>query len=198
MEPERASAHNGIGWALQDEGRLVEASEHYRTALRLQPDFAAARMNQGGLAEEQGELAEAEAAFRSALSMQPAFALPLARLATLLRGKLPDTDLAALERRLADPQLGQGPRARVLFAFAHVLDARGEYARAAECLGQANALTLELAHRQQRDYAPAEHERFVDGLLRVFGPDFFAERLVPGQTPGGRYSSLACRAPVRR
>ncbi len=59
-------------------------------------------------------MAEAEAAFRTALKLQPAFALPHARLATLLRDKLPDEDLAALEERLADEQLGQGPRARLL------------------------------------------------------------------------------------
>jgi hypothetical protein len=34
-------------------------------------------------------------------------------------------------------------------------------------------LTLELA-RGRRDYVPADHERFVDGLLPVFDRDFFA------------------------
>src|SRR5205823_1363284 len=75
----------------------------------------------GGLHEEQGELEQAEEAFRAALRRQPGFALPHARLATLLRGKLTDADLAALEQRLADPQLAQGPRARLLFGLAHVL-----------------------------------------------------------------------------
>ena len=77
--------------------------------------------------------------------MQPAFALPHARLAVLLRGKLPDADLAAMEQRLADPKLEDGPRARLLFGLAHVLDARGQWQRAAECLRQANSLTLKLA-----------------------------------------------------
>ena len=34
-------------------------------------------------------------------------------------------------------------RARLLFALAHALDGKGEYARAAECLRESNALTLE-------------------------------------------------------
>ena len=50
--------------------------------------------------------------------------MPHARLAMLLRGELPQSDLAALESRLADPELGPGPCARLLFALAHVLDAR--------------------------------------------------------------------------
>jgi tetratricopeptide (TPR) repeat protein len=173
LEPERPTAHNGLGWALQEEGKSLEAAESYRAALRLKPDFAGAQMGLGGLHEELGELAEAEAAFRKALALQPTFALPHAGLATLLRGKLADADLIELEKRLADPKLGQGPRAQLLFALAHVLDARGNCQRAAECLRQANALSLEMDRRHKRTYVPGEHERAVDGILQAFGPDFF-------------------------
>jgi tetratricopeptide (TPR) repeat protein len=117
-------------------------------------------------------LAEAEATFRKALELQPKFAIPHARLATLLRGKLPDADLAALENRLGDDALGQGPRARLLFSLAHVLDARGEFVRAAECLRQANAISLELA-RDRRDYSCEEHQKFVDRPLAGFDAEFF-------------------------
>jgi tetratricopeptide (TPR) repeat protein len=174
LQPKRPSAHSGLGWALHEEGRSAEAGAHYRQALRLKPDFAGARMSLGGLHEEQGELAEAETAFRDALKLQPTFALPHARLATLLRGKLSETDRSALEERLADPQLADGPRARLLFALGHVLDGRGEFARAAECLERANALTAAMNRKQKREYVPVEHERFVDKLLAAFGPEFFA------------------------
>lgn len=173
LDPARPTAHNGIGWALQEEGRLAEAGEHYRTALRLKPDFAGAQVSLGGLHEELGDLVGAEADFREALRLQQTFALPHARLATLLRGKLSDTDRVALEARLADPQLDEGPRARLLFALAHVLDAQGDFGRAADCLRRANALNLELARRQKREYTPSEHERFVDNVLAGFGPDWF-------------------------
>jgi tetratricopeptide (TPR) repeat protein len=169
--PERAAPHLSLGWALQEEGRLAEAGWHYQEAVRLEPASASARLNLGGLHEEEGELAQAEADFRAALRLQPRYALPHARLATLLRGKLADSDRAALEERLADAQLGPGPRARLLFGLAHVLDARGDFDRAADCLRQANALTLELG-RGHRDYFPAEHETFVDGLLRAFDRDW--------------------------
>ncbi len=173
LRPKQVEAHLSLGWALQEEGRLADAAEHLRTAARLQPDSARAQMSLGGLHEELGELADAESAFRMALRLQPGFALPHARLATLLRGKLPKEDLAALEQRLADEQLGQGPRARLLFSLAHALDAHGDYARAADCLRQANALTLELT-RGRRDYEPPEHELFVDSILGAFNADFFA------------------------
>src|SRR5262249_42930267 len=140
---------------------------------------AAAYLNMGGMAEEQGRLDDAEAAFRTALRFQPQFPIPHARLATLLRGKLPDDDLAALEQRLADPQLPQGPRARLLFGLAPVLDCRGEHAGAAECLREANAITKELA-KGNREYMPAEHERFIGGLIRTFDAEFFARNAGSG------------------
>jgi tetratricopeptide (TPR) repeat protein len=170
LEPQRASGHHGLGWALQEQSKTSEAREHFQTALRLQPDFAAALVCLGGLDEEQGQAAQAEEAFRQALRLQPAFALPHAQLATLLRGRLPDSDRAALEERLTDARLEDGPRARLLFALAHVLDACGEYSRAADCLRQANALSLGL----KRHYVPLEHERYVDHLTAAFDADFFA------------------------
>jgi tetratricopeptide (TPR) repeat protein len=173
LEPERPSLHSGLGWALHEDGRAAEAGKHYREALLLRPDFAAARMSLGGLHEESGDMAEAEAAFREALDLQPTFALPHARLATLLRGKLSEADQAALEARLADPKLADGPRARLLFALGHVLDGHGEFARAADCLLQANALSQDMARKQKREYLPVEHERFVDRLLSAFDRDFF-------------------------
>jgi len=121
-----------------------------------------------------GDLPAAEASFREALRLQPAYALPHARLATTLRGRLAEGDRAALEQRLADPILGEGPRARLLFGLAHVLDACGDFARAADCLCEANSLTLEQSLRKKRDYVPSQHERFVDNLVQAFDAGFFA------------------------
>jgi tetratricopeptide (TPR) repeat protein len=184
LEPDRAGAHLSMGWAIQEEGRLAEARDHFETAIRLQPDHGAAYLNMGGLQEELGDLAGAEEAFRMALRVQPSFALPHARLATLLRGQLPDQDLAAIEERLTDDKLGGGPRGRLLFALAHALDGRGDYARAAQCLREANALTIEV-NEKRRDYALVEHERFVDGLLRGFDRDLL-ERLAGAGSPSQR------------
>ncbi len=161
-----------LGWAKQEEGRLIEARAHYEEALRIQPDSAAAYLNVGGLAEEQGRMEDAEAAFRTALRLQPLFPIPHARLATLLRGKFTEEDLVALERRLEDPSLAQGPRARLLFGFAHVLDARGDHARAAACLREANAISQEMAKGGSHEYLPAEHERFVGNLIATFDSEF--------------------------
>ena len=115
---------------------------------------------------------EAESSFRAALGVQPGFPIGYARLATLLRGGLPGDDLAALEEKLASPGLEPLIRARLLFSLAHVLDARREFARAAGCLREADALTL-AASGTDRPYKADDNSRFVDGLIREIGPDFF-------------------------
>jgi tetratricopeptide (TPR) repeat protein len=174
LSPGRPDLHLSLGAALQDEGNLSAAEAQYRTAADLQPASAAAQLRLGGLFEERGEMSAAEAAFRAALTWHPQQPLPHARLATLLRGKLPEPDLAALEQRLTDANLQPGPRARLLFALAHALDARGDYARAAACLGESNALTLQDVRRGQ-EYQPLEHEHFVDYLMDVFDRKFCDE-----------------------
>jgi tetratricopeptide (TPR) repeat protein len=126
----------------------------------------------GGYFEERGELALAEAAYRQALKLQPSFALPHARLGTLLRGKLAADDLTALEKRLADPELKAEARGRLLFALAHVLDARADFVRAAATLHEANALARD-TRRARPQYSASDHERFVDNIMRVFNLGFF-------------------------
>jgi tetratricopeptide (TPR) repeat protein len=185
LDPDRAPAHLALGWALQDEGRFAECRTHYDMAIQLQPDSGTAYLNLGGLQEELGQMADAEESFRTALKMQPQFALPHARLATLLRSKLPAEDLAALEARLTDEKLAEGPRARLLFALAHALDGHGDYARAAECLAQSNAMAAVQNRERHKEYAPADHERFVDGLLRVFDPELLT-RLYGAGSPSRR------------
>ncbi len=171
---DRASPHLGLGWSLQEEGRLAEAGEQYRIAQKLEPRSAVVQLNLGGLHEELGDLAEAEAAFRRALEFQPNYALPHARLATLLRANLPDRDLVALEERLDDPTLDQEPRSHLLLALAQVLDGRGDYPRAADSVRRANTLQLEMA-RGRREYSPADHELAVEKILTQCSPAFFAK-----------------------
>ena len=91
----------------------------------------------------------------------------------MLRGRLPDDDLRIIEEMLADPELGRPPAARLLFALAHVLDARGEYSRAASLLKEANALTLEVRRTEGVIYRPEEFERFVGRLISAFDEDLF-------------------------
>ena len=185
LQPDQAALYHNLGLALKSLTHLADARSAFQEAIRLNPKLGRSYSQLGQILQQEGQLKEAETAFREALRVQPGYTVPHARLATLLRGKLPDADRAALESKLADPELGGIPRGRLLFALAHVLDSRGEFKRAADCLRQANTLNLKNAHRKRRGYDPSVHERFIDGLIQTFTPDFFT-RLSDGGSDSNR------------
>ena len=100
--------------------------------------------------------------------------MALARLATLLRDKLSDDELAQIQDRLADTSLPEGPRATLLFGLAHVLDSRKRYDQAAACLAESNASSFAALVKKHQAYQPADHERFVTSIIGAFGPELFA------------------------
>jgi predicted O-linked N-acetylglucosamine transferase (SPINDLY family) len=71
LKPDYAEAHNNLGVALKDQGRLDEAVACYRRALELKPDFAEAPNNLGNALKDQGKLDEAVACYRRALELKP-------------------------------------------------------------------------------------------------------------------------------
>ncbi len=162
-----------MGCALQQDARPEEALEQFLVARDSSPDSALAHFSIGGVYEVLGKMSEAEAMLREAIRLRPRFPAAYARLATLLRGKLPDGDLQIVEELLHDSQLEPDPRARLLFAIAHVEDARGNYSRAAACLKEANELTLQSRRAEGVIYRPEEHDRFVARLIAAFDTDFF-------------------------
>ena len=140
---------------------------------------------------------EAERYFRKALEAHPGHTMALARLGTMLRGKLPDEDWQLLERRLADPNLNESMRGPVLFALAHVLDAKGEYARAAECLAPLQRVGIrgeqdprQTLRAQRARAVRLQHDQRVPArVLRAGSP-------AAGLPPVVRCSSSGCRAPA--
>jgi tetratricopeptide (TPR) repeat protein len=178
LDPGYAEAHNGLGFVLHEQGQFEEAKARYREAIRLQPDLASAHGNLGTVLEELNEFDAAQRCFREALRHDPNHAGAYAQLATMLRGKLPEADLAAMRQLLADPQLAEGKRSALHFGLGQVLDAQGVYDEAAEHLCHANALCQADWQKRGKGYNPAEHTRFVDELIAAFTPEYFAR--VPG------------------
>jgi tetratricopeptide (TPR) repeat protein len=173
LDPNDADAHNGLGWVRHEEGRFEEAGECFRTALRLKPECVAAHCNLGTLSEEAGNLEGAERSFREALRHDPRHAGAWSQLATLLRGKLPEDDLAAMSKLLAAGELTEPKQALLHFGLAQVLDARAAYDEAAGHLQRANALSLKTWRRRGQAYDAAAHSRFVDQVIAAFTPAFF-------------------------
>ncbi len=169
--PPRVDTHLSLGWALQESGRGVLALRQYQAAETLAPHSPAVHNYLGGYYEEAGKLDLAEAEYRKAITLNPRFTLPYARLGTLLRGKLPQDDVHALETWIEQGAESSEALGRLLFALAHVYDARGEFSRAAPLLRQANAITLELK-RSRRTFDPDDHASFTARMIATFDRDF--------------------------
>ena len=74
LKPDFAEAHNNLGGAFKEQGRLEEADACFRRALELKPDYVEAHSNLGSVFKDQGRLEEAIACYRRALELKPDFA----------------------------------------------------------------------------------------------------------------------------
>jgi tetratricopeptide (TPR) repeat protein len=70
----RAVSETNLAVALQSDGRVEEATSHYRRAIALRPDYAPAYNNLGSALRANGRANEAVAVFERALVLQPDYA----------------------------------------------------------------------------------------------------------------------------
>jgi tetratricopeptide (TPR) repeat protein len=173
LDPQSARIHSNLAGVLEEAGSTGEAIARYQAALAVDPRYAEAHSGLAGVYQEQGRLEEAQRSFRTAVALEPRHAGALAQLATMLSAKLPDAELEALRSLLACADLSAAKRATLLFGLAQVLDARGAYGEAAERLREANALMLAEKQKRGQGYDPADHERFVSGIIAACTPAFF-------------------------
>jgi tetratricopeptide (TPR) repeat protein len=90
--PDSAPFHLGMAVALQSEGKLAEAVEHFRQVMRLEPNLPSAPYNLANALRQQGKYDEAVVCYRRALQLQPNDANYYNNLGTVLamQGKLDD------------------------------------------------------------------------------------------------------------
>ena len=69
---DNALAHNNLGEALFQQGRLAEAKSHYEAALAISPESAVALCNLGIIVAREGNSAEARRLHEAALQFKPA------------------------------------------------------------------------------------------------------------------------------
>jgi hypothetical protein len=70
----------------------------------------------------------------------------------------------------------------MLFALSNVLDARGQYSEAAQCMRRANAAALAEDQQKSQPYRCAEHERLISDIIAAFRPELFARFAGAGLT----------------
>ncbi len=160
-------AYRGLCDALWDLGRVKEAERVARAACSHRPGDAEARSRLGRALVAIGDFPGAEAAFEEALQIDPYHAQTLTELARLRGRRLPDERRAAM-----DQALGRANSADALaglhLAIAHVEDARGNFALAADHLRQGNAWSKKAWESIGRPYDPKVFSVQLDELLAAF------------------------------
>jgi len=106
LMPGRAEAHNNLGNALKEQGKLEEAVVCFRAALELKPRFAQAHNNLGFVLREQGKLDEAISCFRHALDLEPALAEAHINLGDTFKDQGKPDDAASAFRRAIELEPG--------------------------------------------------------------------------------------------
>jgi tetratricopeptide (TPR) repeat protein len=67
-------AHNNMGCALADEGKINEALDHYNEAIRILPSYANAYNNRGNIYTGRGQYQRALEDFNESIRLKPAYA----------------------------------------------------------------------------------------------------------------------------
>jgi tetratricopeptide (TPR) repeat protein len=87
LDPKLTPAHNNLGNALADKGRLDEAMAEYRQVIALDPKEAKAHFNLGNALRAKGRWDEAIAEYRQAIALDPKDAKCHSNLGNVLAGK---------------------------------------------------------------------------------------------------------------
>ena len=173
-DPASAEAHHGLGLALLEAGQFDAAEVALRAAIRFKPGQAASWVALARLEGERGDFDSSCRSARTALGFRPRSADAYCELANQLRGRLPDADIQAMWGLLDRKDPDDRRRARLQFALASVLDARGLHSQAAVLLKDANARQAAAWAARGQGYHPEEHTRFIDRLIDAFTPELLA------------------------
>ena len=142
--PRYAEAHNNLGVALMEAGRVEEAAACCRRAVELKPDYAEAHNNLGNVLKEQGMLDEAAACCRRAVALRPDFAVFHNNLGNVVKeqGELEDAaacyrraielepDYAEAHNNLGNVCKDQGLADEAIACYRRALDLKPDYAAA--------------------------------------------------------------------
>jgi Flp pilus assembly protein TadD len=101
----RAEDQNNRGGDLIRQGKIVEAIDCYREALRLRPAYVEAHNNLGNALARRGRLEEAIASYREALRLRPGYSKALCNLGNALcgAGRLDEAEAAHRDAVRAEP-----------------------------------------------------------------------------------------------
>ena len=156
-------------------GGFDEAIALYEKVLEERPDIPRIWMSFGHMLKTVGRQADGIAAYRRAIDTLPTLGEAWWSLANLKTVRFGDGDLAAMAAALKSEGLDNSDRLHLHFALGKALEDRGEAADAFGHYAQGNAL-----RRNELPWDANDLSRFVDRLIEIATPEFFAARAGKG------------------
>ncbi|MBC8198731.1 MAG: tetratricopeptide repeat protein [Desulfobacteraceae bacterium] len=146
-------AHNNLGVAFADQGKIAEAIKHYTETLRIRPSYANAHNNIGNALADQGKISEAIKHYIEALRIRPDFAKAHNNIGNALadQGKISEAikhyiealrirpDFAKAHNNIGNALADQGKISEAIKHYVEALRIRPNYAKARNNMGNALA-----------------------------------------------------------
>lgn len=174
-EPDNPGHANLQAAALGRIGEFDEAIQLYERVLAQAPNQPRVWMSFGHMLKTVGRLADGIAAYRRAIELMPTLGEAWWSLANLKTVKFSDADIAAMRAALEQGGVAREDRYHLDFALGKALEDRGEAAASFAHYAAGNAL-----RRTELDYDADETSRYVDRLIELATPEFFAARAGQG------------------
>ena len=156
---------------LSQVGECEEAIDVYRGILASDPTKLDICYRLAFLYNSIGANEEAVQSCRSALEVSPTAGKAWSTLADLKTYRFSDGDLEAMERALADPQLGREDRLRIEFALGKALEDRKQFRSSFEHYRRGNEL-----RKGQLKYRPDWGAALLERVRSVFTSEFLESR----------------------
>ena len=174
LQADHTEAHTNLGGVLLAANKHTEAIEFLKRALELSGEPITANLNLALAYQQCGDFAEALACFQRVLDRDGDHAQALYELALNLREKMPETDVARMQRLLQErAELPERDRYYLHAGLANVFDALGHYREAARHMQQANELEKIQRRQHGQDYDCDQFTRFVDRSIETYTPEYF-------------------------
>jgi tetratricopeptide (TPR) repeat protein len=186
LNPSFAGAYHGLGMCFRRAEREREAVECFRQAVRAEPGWAMAWKDMGMTLARLGDMQLAAAALRRAVAIDPGLGDAHRHLAAIRCDQAGANEIAALERRCADPAGPPGEKLELLFALGSLEDKAGRFETAFKHFRAANALLRAQQVRAGWGFDRAKLTRDVDRLMAAFPREAFANYIglgEPAETP---------------
>ncbi|HCS13117.1 MAG: hypothetical protein COS82_04870 [Zetaproteobacteria bacterium CG06_land_8_20_14_3_00_59_53] len=165
LQPDDAEAHNALGNAMKDLGRLDEAEASYREAIRIK-DYADPYENLFDLLEQSNQMDKLEAALRGVQQRIPGHpTIPIWQ-AYVLAGKKENSEAYALLKRVKTSALEDSVKVKYHKLLADVAHRLEHYDEAFASYQASNRSIMQL-----KENSPCDKTRFtrqIDTLLNYF------------------------------